>query len=86
MSITIMQLLVSQILFIFPFLLSLTATSYALVSSEPELVKKDDETSLFRLKTKVIKGGDNNLENLYVESYHTGRFLQPLLPPLHIRS
>ncbi|KAL8792085.1 MAG: hypothetical protein Q9195_005340 [Heterodermia aff. obscurata] len=67
-----MPLLVSQILFLFLFLLNLTATSDALSSAGPELVKKDDETSLFRLKTKVINGGDNNLENLYVDSYHTG--------------
>ena len=64
---------VSHILFVFLSLLNLITTSYALFSSAPELVKKDDETSLFRLKTKVINGGDNNLENLYVESYHTGR-------------
>ena len=78
-----------QVLFIFSFLLNLTATSYALSSSGPELVRKDDDTSLFRLKTKVINGGDSNLEDLYVESYHTGRIPStspPLLLPSHTRS
>ena len=89
MSRLTMSLLISHLLFSVLCLLSLTATSDAVFVSTPELVKRDDEISWFRLKTKVINGGDNNLEGLYVDSYHTGTIrptLQPLRLPSHTRS
>ena len=79
-----------------PLPLALVATTTARPSPQPTLVEKDDWPSfpwhdLFYLKTKVINGGNESMDGLYVYAYLTGTVffyytavaIMPLFPFYH---
>ena len=60
--------------------LAFIAATAAWPFSNSRPVKRDDDDDLYYLKTKVLNGGSQDYDGLYVQSYHTGiSFLQPLL-------